>query len=432
MRLLDGQSPADDQYVKVLHRMIWVGGYSVDLREAAVDRLAELDEQGLMRTIRQQLPLLPDGPWADRLCSIIAEREWIDLSPALVSRLSFRLPRPDASRADHQALVRLHGEENLPKVVFAVMLEASASWQQGLRSRAWDLLERLGERNRLVELVSGAEVAPDDAMLIDLRAAAADLGIVPHNREEILWARQLRKPERSQFWSQAKVVTASIPEEHRGQLELRDLSVMVSASLHDPPLLNAPVHELIDRLALLLAGERHHMGRGLNSVDQHLSDHAHLLTWGDAAAMLLARRALGVSEVVDHLFDFAARDRADTSTEYGGVIDLDRHGRFHVIEFPPRFRTGDQRFNASQEMFDAGYTALFHFHFHVQEPRNDAYAGPGHGDGEYALNTRANCLVLTSVGEHVMNVDYYRHGGVVVDLGEIRRPSGTPNGHVAE
>ncbi len=79
---------------------------------------------------------------------------------------------------------------------------------------------------------------------------------------------------------------------------------------------------------------------------------------------------------------------------------------------------------APQAMFDAGYTALFHFHYHVQRERNGDYAGPGFGDRNYADNTRANCLVLTSVGAGRINVDFYRHGGVVVDLGVVEQPSG--------
>ena len=73
-------------------------------------------------------------------------------------------------------------------------------------------------------------------------------------------------------------------------------------------------------------------------------------------------------------------------------------------------------------MLDAAYTSLFHFHLHVQRYRNADYAGPGFGDVNYADNTRANCLVFTFVSKDAMNVDYYRHGRVLVDLGEIRRP----------
>ena len=73
-------------------------------------------------------------------------------------------------------------------------------------------------------------------------------------------------------------------------------------------------------------------------------------------------------------------------------------------------------------MFDAGYVSLFHFHMHVQRYRNERYAGPGPGDLDYAELNRTNCLVLTFVGRDRLNVDFYRHGGVVVDLGVVERP----------
>jgi len=75
-------------------------------------------------------------------------------------------------------------------------------------------------------------------------------------------------------------------------------------------------------------------------------------------------------------------------------------------------------------MFDAGYTALFHFHYHAQKYRNGSHAGPGAGDMNYANTTRTNCLVLTFVDHDTLNVDFYRHDGMLVDLGVIVRPSG--------
>jgi hypothetical protein len=131
--------------------------------------------------------------------------------------------------------------------------------------------------------------------------------------------------------------------------------------------------------------------------------------------------ALDVPQVRAHLFDYAGRDNVDTTTEYGGVIALDEKGRFEILEFEPKIRYHDQIFYTPQEMFDAAYTALFHFHFHAQKFRNGDHAGPGMGDKNYAENTRANCLVFTFVDKDTMNVDYYRHGGVVVDVGIITR-----------
>ena len=147
------------------------------------------------------------------------------------------------------------------------------------------------------------------------------------------------------------------------------------------------------------------------------------LTWGDLAAITMAIEAMAVPQVVSHLFDFADRDMADISTEYGGLIDLDDRGRFNVLEFIPRMRQHDEKFIASQAMFDASYTALFHFHYHAQKRRNEKHAGPGMGDRQYADAVRANCLVLTFVNANRLNVDFYRHGSVLVDLGTIERPS---------
>jgi hypothetical protein len=157
-------------------------------------------------------------------------------------------------------------------------------------------------------------------------------------------------------------------------------------------------------------------------IEHYLSSHRERLTWGDLLAISMAIDALEMPQVRQHLFHFADRDFVDETTEYGGILDLDESGRFNVREFPPRMRVHDRRFEAPQDMFDAGYTALFHFHYHVQKHRNGTHAGPGSGDMAYADNTRANCLVFTFVNENTLNVDFYRHDGVLVDLGVILRP----------
>jgi len=170
----------------------------------------------------------------------------------------------------------------------------------------------------------------------------------------------------------------------------------------------------------------------VRSGAQRLSDYREELTWGDLAAMLIAIRAIQIPQVVDPLFDYAERDKADTTTEYGGVIALDRKDRFEIREFQPVMRKHDQTFIASQAMLDAAYTSIFHFHMHVQNYRNDRFAGPGFGDLNYADNTRANCLVFTFMNEDTLNVDFYRHDRVVIDLGVIRRPSKTASLHLQQ
>ena len=426
MEMLDAQ-PDNEDYKEALHAMIWKSGFIVSTRQEAFTRLARSDLDGLKRTIRQRLPQMRARAWAEQLCELIADNGWRDLSPALVSAWGNRIGFvDDLERVEYNALVRLHGRENVVDVVFDLFVSSNKAFQQGLRTRCWELLHRLGYRDRLSDLLADVAVGQDDPMLIDLRTGATELGLVPRNREEILWMRKLRQPQRAEFWSQAVQAVAELPEARRRDLELRAVPIVVAASIHDPWLLDASTETLYERVRDHIRMSRLHIDsqrfRGFpGEYAQNLGEHRGELNWGDLAAMLLAIRAMRTGPLVDHLFDYADRDHDNKSCEYGGVIGLDKQGRFELLEFPPRFRTADNRFDAPQAMMDAGYTSVFHFHNHVQKYRNTRHCGPGIGDLNYADNTRTNCLVFTFVSRDILNVDFYRHGRVIVDLGEIKR-----------
>lgn len=417
---------------QVLRGMMYRPGYTPEVREAALNLLEQRDKAGLFETIGLRLPRLDALQWRRRLCEIIAERGWTDLSQALVRAWAIPMPGwvdSETDRPEYLALARLYGRDRVIDQVFQMLVESNTVALQGFRRAAWTLLHRLGQRERLTQLLQSVDESSQDAMLIDLKAGATELGIVPANYEEILWVRTLRQPAWATFWTEAASVIRALPPASRATIELRDLPILVAASKHEPELLTASRDDLYQRVDGVLRGRKRHMGGNrpgayegyIGTNDQYLNDHRDKLTWGDLAAMLLAMRALSVPEVVNHLFDYAERDRADKSTEYGGLIRLDEKHRFEVIEFIPRVRYHDNRFESSPAMIEAGYGAVFHFHFHVQRHDNAQYAGPGLGDLDYAQNVRANCLVFTSVDRRTMNVDFYRHDRVVVDLGEIKR-----------
>lgn len=428
--MIEAEGPPSEEALKQLHRAVWVAGYSQEVRERAVEVLYEDDREALQRTIRQQLPRMTDHNWMEALCAFIADHQMIELNPALVSswaRPSARW-RVETERPEYLALASMNGADNVDQIVFDLLIKSNRVSDQGLRIRCWELLHRLGYRAELIEMVAGSSPDSGDGMMIDLRAAAVDFGTVPHNREEILWVRKLRQPERAGFWEEARLAVAAVPAERRGELEIRDLPVVVAAYRHRPDLLTESEAVMAQRIRAALENERHYFeesrgGMG-GALPELMSTHRDKLDWGDLAAIELAMQALEVPQVRSHLFDYALRDRLDETTEYGGVIALDEQGRYEVLEFIPRVHEHDLRFNAPQQMFDAGYTSLYHFHFHATRERNGDHAGPGLGDLNYADNTRANCLVLTSLDADRMNVDYYRHGRVVVDLGVVDKPSG--------
>jgi len=428
MEMLDGQvGLQNSQYRETLHRLLWVPGYTNDARQAALNRLWNVDREGVTKTIRQRLPRIDNNwEWIDQLCAWIATEEVLDLDAALISSWSqqTRQYTNDNERPERKALVSMYGEEAIVDLVFNSLLETNKTWQQGYRTRCWELLLRIGARARLHTLLTGSAIPEDDTFLLDLQRATVELGIMPQNKEEILWIREICKPDYSNFWNEAIEALALLEEERRNSLEMRDIPVVVTVARHWPKLATASTSSLVRKLELKLKDRKHYFeyegGGNVSTLNELFKSHKNKLTWGDAIAIQVALNAMEVPEVRQHFFDYANRDRLDTTAEFGGVVELDEQGRFVILEFEPVIRNHDRRFDAPQKMFDAAYTSLFHFHFHAQKHRNGDHAGPGMGDKYYADSTRANCLVLTFVNSKTMNVDYYRHGHVVVDLGTIQ------------
>lgn len=419
----------DAESIDVLQGMVYRPGYDEALRIRGMTFLLEVDRGTLLRTLRQRLPRITDHDWLRRCCAFVANHDLVELDEALVS--SWGRPwtgnLPDDQRPEFLALERMHGPGGAVDAAWATFITATRPSQRGLRYRCWDLLHRLGGRDRLIAMIRQADDSTTHPLLIDLKAGVEAFGTVPWNREEILWMSKLREPSRRAFWRDLEAALDSVPPARRSDLELRDLPVVLAASRHHMDLITQDDEALYDAIARHTSGQRHYseIDPGFlpgDDVSERLADHRDAHTWGDLAAMSIAIEAMRVPQVRSHIFHYADRDFEDESTEYGGIIQLDEAGRFEVLEFLPRVRVHDRRFEASQAMFDAGYTAVFHFHLHAQKRRNGSHAGPGAGDLAYADATRANCLVFTTIDEHTMNVDYYRHGRVIADLGVIKRP----------
>lgn len=430
MQVLDAD-PSNEEYLRALRRIVIQPGWSKELRHEAWDRLAANDVAGLKEALSLSLPKMEAFEWRREVCERIAAAGWTDMTPTLVRALAVPLPLwiPRLEeRPEYLALMQLHGNR-ISDTLYDLFLGADPIKEANLRARCWELLILTGQRERLVALLGDDSKATSDTLVIDLRASARDLGIIPVNREEILWIRSLRTPEHRAFWAEAAAAVAQMPPETRATLAPKDVPVAVAAARHQPALLARTREQMLADVSAMLSGPdtqrytANFEGYGTKAAET-VAAHAKELTWGDLAAISLLRQGLQVPQVRTHLFDFADRDLADRTTEFGGIIRLDGQGRFEVVEYPPRVRGSDVRFEASQEMFDAGYTALSHFHYHAQAYENHRYSGPHIGDFTYSDATGVNGLVLTFVSRNRMNADYYRRGRVVVDLGVVERPEG--------
>jgi len=431
MRKLD--AAPSPEYLKQLQRIVFQPGYTQDVRVMAFERLQKGDEktlQELKNGIAMNLPKMQALSWRTWLSERIAKEGWKDLTPTLVRAWSAPMPgwvEKDTDRPERKALVVLYGEDHLTDVLVELVANANPVTERNLRLRCWELLQKQGQRQRLVALLADTQVKPDDTLLRDLRTCAAELGVVPTTREEILWLQALLTTANAGFWAEAKAAVAQLPEATRTTLEIRELPTAVACARHKPELLTASNQELYARVEARRKAKGSRMATA--SLEGYGGDFTETLyaqrdklRWGDLAAMTLAMDLLDDPVVRKAMFDMGDRDIQDHTTEYGGVLTVDREGKPQLIECKPRITGNDTRFEAPQAMFDQGYTALFHFHMHAQGYDNERYAGPHIGDFTYADSTRANCLVFTFLRKREMNVDFYRHGPTVVDLGSILRP----------
>lgn len=438
-------------------QILWKGNAPPDLRDKAL-KLLLTDESaaGQADTVNMlRLRLPTEGQWSVvvAICEATRARasnpEWRNMTAALVRSYARKVPRPeDPDRPERAALLALHPEKDLNQIVFEVFIRPGQSGApakpedsaEKSRAAAWELLGRI-DPDGTARTALIAQEASTDPVLAELGRSARELGVVPVTSSELTWLHRLvdtKSPEAAAWWSQTAAAVAKLTPEQRAGLGMRHLEPVRWASLNKTDWLAAPRETLRSELATRLDGRRiHRKTEGLRQ-DQELSPETlkewdAKLVWGDLLAMLVIDTALSEPTVIAAIREQSEADRADTTTEYGGVLwaadaapssaiksSKSAGAGFVARSYPPRpaQRVNDRTFMASEEMFSDSPRSLAHYHFHVQKDANAEYAGPGAGDLEYAQSHGRTCLVFTSVRPGVLDADVYIRCGAVIDLGE--------------
>lgn len=410
-----------------LRRMISADGYAIDARVQAFDLLQETHPKSVVEALENSLPRMGDVAWRERVCAMIGEAKIEALVPTLIrawANPATGFVMKD-ERPERAAIAKIVGEDQVSATLLRTMREASPITAANLRARCWELLMKSGDSARLRALLADADSVRGDLMLTDLARCAVELGVLPTTREEVLWARELCKPQHAAFFAAAREALAVMPQERRESIEIRSLPIAVAAKERRPNLLIEPEQVLYDEIAARIADRRKSspdftgFGAGFT---ENLYEQRHRAHWSDLAAMVMALDVLSEEALLRHLFEQADRDLEDRTTELGGVVAVDESGHGELLEFAPRTKSGDLRYESPQALFNALYTGLFHYHNHTQKYENSAYAGPHTGDFAFADSTRCNGLVFTFLSTDLIGVDFYRYDRFVVDLGAVARP----------
>lgn len=418
------EQPDDPRRIAQLKEIISGATHAVAYRAQAWRQLEEHNADEARAVLEYRLPTHPSWGFVEWACELIAERGWVEMTPALVRSLYRPSPSfTDELRPERLALMRLHDNRDIREIVFEVVADpprnvVHAHW----RPAAWELLNRLGESDPWQDRL--ALLTDDDPMIRDLRLGYVELGVIARTREEVLRLQHLRRDEQQAWWQRCSEIVAMLSPEQKRGLRLRHLPVLMRVQEFHAHWLSLSAEELLSALEAGLVGRAHFhpdaimSARTLNTGPQSLREWGHRLSWPDLLTVRLADTMVFEPALAGHLFTQAQRDREDKSTEYGGVIDY-AEGQPRATLYPPLHRSHDKKYYAPASMIEAGHTAPFHYHFHVQEVRNTEFAGPGGGDLEYAAAMAVNALVFTSVGEGRLNADFYTEDGIVIDLGTI-------------
>lgn len=419
-----------------LKTLAWSASTPIDLRLVALDAI--LSDEAASEDSREMVRLMiarePDARMVGRLAQATAENGWTEATPSLVRSLSRPDGRtPDDARPEAKALRRLHPDRTLAEVAFAVFVdppreEAAPGLRLGERARsdAWSLLSRLDRDGEVrLSLFSDTDLAASDPVIEAMRACVRDLRTIPITGEEIRWLESLRADDAA--WSGMRDAVASLDRDRSRGLRLRHMPVILWCSRVRPELLARSPGDLRAELGSRIASEKVHRrrtGRGEPVPAREESLDQPGFSWGDLLAAQVVRDALDDPSIARSLFDQADLDREDRTTEYGGLLLARESQTLRVALYPPRpaQRRGDREFVASEEMLDDSTLAFAHYHFHVQTTDNAEFAGPSATDLDYAQRLGRTCLVLTSVRAGVLGADLYIPGGLVLDLGEVRRP----------
>lgn len=427
--------------------LAWSPATPIDVRMTCVGLLLDdpntEDQNDARQMARLMVPTERSRSVVTAIASRAGERGWTEMASPLVRSYARSVALvEDDDRAEHIALEQLHPDRSVAETVFEVFLEPGYDntppelrLNERTRADVWDLLGRLDEtgdlRRRLIARAQTGDASESaKASVAALKRGLEELSVVPRTGDELRWLESLATdPANQAWWSETAGAVGSLPAAKRETLELRHLEPIRWSMAYRPAWIGADRSALFGELDARLSGREHHKRTAEKTIHRQprresLAEWGASMTWADLLAALVVDEAVHQPQILGRLEQQIGIDRADRTTEYGGVIESIEGDQFRIVLFRPRARdrTSDTAFAASEDMVRYSDRALLHYHQHVQASNNAKYAGPSDADMTYAARSGRTCLVFTSIDAGTLNVDLYQPNSVTLDLGMVKTP----------
>jgi hypothetical protein len=417
--LAEKKGKTDETRLSVLEQLLYAPGHSDRMRIYALDQLADADPARAGHALMLYLPRFEGEvlAHATAMAATLGDQRLID--PLIRSLARWDGQGALEARPETKTLEQLATRP----LIDTLFDRLAQSKDRSLRSDALDLLAVIGPVDSLKARIAALSppASPSDPWLADLRWWIATFDTLPSGEAEMRWVQFLHRPE------QAPLVNRAL-ERHRRLREASDYHV-APRFIHvlayaDDAAVQATRIQLLATIKQQL-GERRIVDRVPENSgspdDQHtaLDAQESKLSRGDLLAIHLLLRGLADRRILEELHRQGLADMSDTATEQGGLLSFQNVDRpaLWAIPYPPLFASNDFQYLTGDKLLLETAAGVAQYHFHFQQVRNEARAGPGTGDLAYAHTTRCNCVVITSIGPGTMDIDFYTPEGAVVDLG---------------
>ena len=277
----------------------------------------------------------------------------------------------------------------------------------------------LAERMAAPALASKlSAIAPRAEALAALKASVTQLGFLPRDGQELLAVVSAHQLQPGSFPDVARMAR-QWKGEGAYEFNVRDFHLLSRLSADQ---LRKPVKReaIVADLAAAFSARKHVPRAGAPEGADAFAKNISALSMADLWNLYLLNQMFAKSRVLLGLRVMADRDRADTKTQWGGLVVYDSGGAEARVWPPAKDAPSDDlKYVPAKEMIVDGRDAMCRFVGHFEKVDNAVRAGPTPEEMSAAREGNYYGLVLATVGENEFCAHYYSPQGVVISLGRF-------------